>query len=184
MTCIVGIVEGGAIYLGGDSAGVAGWDIVTRADAKVFCNGPMIMGFTSSFRMGQLLRYTFTPPSHADDLSTSAYMCTVFINAIRDCLKAGGYAKKDSERESGGTFLVGYRGQLFQIADDYQVGEVAYPYNAVGCGAHIALGALHATASLEMKPKKRLTAALKAAEEFSNGVRGPFHIECLPEKSH
>jgi ATP-dependent protease HslVU (ClpYQ) peptidase subunit len=115
-------------------------------------------------------------------MDLSRFMCTTFIDAIRDCLKSGGYAKKDSERESGGTFLIGYRGHLFQIADDYQVAEVVYGYDAVGCGSQIALGASHATEPFGMDPQKRVLAALKAAAEFSNGVRGPFHIERLPGK--
>lgn len=62
MTCIVGLVDKGSIYMGGDSAGVAGLSVTTRADEKVFLNGPFIMGFTTSFRMGQILRYKFVPP--------------------------------------------------------------------------------------------------------------------------
>jgi hypothetical protein len=51
MTCIVGLVDGGRVWLGGDSAGVSGWDLTVRADRKVFRNGPYVMGFTTSFRM-------------------------------------------------------------------------------------------------------------------------------------
>ena len=60
MTCIVGILEeNGDIYMGGDSAGASGNTLKIRADEKVFINENYIMGFTSSFRMGQLLRYGF-----------------------------------------------------------------------------------------------------------------------------
>jgi hypothetical protein len=34
MTCIVGYVHSGKVLIGGDSAGVAGLDIVTRADDR------------------------------------------------------------------------------------------------------------------------------------------------------
>jgi hypothetical protein len=44
-----------------------------------------------------------------------------------------------------GPFLVGVRGCLFEVGEAYQVGELAAGYSAVGCGAEIALGALHAT---------------------------------------
>ena len=59
MTCIVGLVDNGKIYMGGDSAGVSNLDIRIRADQKVFKTGEFIMGFTSSFRMGDLLKYDF-----------------------------------------------------------------------------------------------------------------------------
>ncbi len=101
-------------------------------------------------------------------------MVTTFIDAVRACLKHGGWARKDSEREEGGTFLVGVRGQLFAVYDDYQVGKAADGFAAVGSGSQIALGALYATAGTGMKPKKRVEVALHAAERFSAGVRGPF----------
>ena len=59
MTCIAGLVHDGAVYLAGDSAGCSGWDLTVRADPKVFVSGSYVMGFTTSFRMGQLLRSVF-----------------------------------------------------------------------------------------------------------------------------
>lgn len=40
MTCIVGVVEGHTVWMGGDSAGVGGYALTVRADQKVFRNGP------------------------------------------------------------------------------------------------------------------------------------------------
>lgn len=177
MTCIVGLVDQGKVYLGGDSAGVAGWSLTVRADSKVYSNGPYILGFTSSFRMGQLLRYAFDPPTPpADDLDR--FMATTFIDAVRQCLQMGGYAKKDSEREEGGVFLVGVAGRLFEIHSDYQVGESVDGFSAIGCGDELALGSLHATSFTGLTPHARVTMALQAAERFSAGVCGPFaHVD-------
>lgn len=171
MTCIAGIAENGAVHLAGDSAGCSGWDLTVRADPKVFVNGPYVLGFTSSFRMGQLLRYSFAPPSpEGHDLH--GFMCTAFIDALRTCLKDGGWAVKDKEQEEGGEFLAGVAGRLFTVQTDYQVGEPADGYAAVGCGFQVARGALFATSG--QKPEARLRTALEAAERFSGGVRGPF----------
>lgn len=90
MTAIVGLVHDGVVHVGGDSAGVGGWSMTVRADAKVFRNGPYVFGFTTSFRMGQLIRWSLEVPLPDGDLER--FMCTVFIDAVRDCLKAGGYA--------------------------------------------------------------------------------------------
>lgn len=181
MTCIVGLVHEQAVYIGGDSAGVGGWTITGRADAKVFRNGPFLVGYTTSFRFGQLLRYAFTPPEQPADMDTFHYMVVEFINALRDCLKDGGYAKKEAEQESGGKFLVGYQGRLFLIGDDYQVGEMLDGYMAVGAGDDLALGALYATAG--MQPLARVEVALEAAAHHNMGVRAPFSIEVLPAKA-
>lgn len=175
MTCIVGLVDSGKVYIGGDSAGVGGYSLSVRADRKVFKNGDFVMGFTSSFRMGQLLHHAFSPPKRHPETDLDKFMVTDFINGVRDCLKSGGYAEKHNEAEQGGTFLVGYCGRLFEVHGDYQVGEATAGFSAVGCGEDIALGAMFA--NREGKPEKRIRTALEAAERFSAGVRGPFHIE-------
>lgn len=174
MTCIAGIAEGGKVWIGGDSAGVSNnWTLMVRADEKVFTTGPFVMGFTSSFRMGQLLRYSLTVPEQTSDQTDHAFMCTTFIDAVRGCLKTGGYARKEHDAESGGCFLVGYRGNLYLIGSDYQVGRPSPGYDAVGCGGDVALGALFASSG---PPSKRVKTALRAAASHNAGVRGPFKV--------
>jgi ATP-dependent protease HslVU (ClpYQ) peptidase subunit len=172
MTAIVGLAQSGVVYIGGDSAGVSGMSLTVRGDAKVFRKGRYLFGFTTSFRMGQLIRYSLTLPKPTGNLD--AFMATTFVDAVRDCLKAGGWAAKENDREEGGTFLVGVRGQLFAVYDDYQVAKAADGFAAVGCGDQIALGALFATDGTGMGPRRRVKTALAAAERFSAGVRGPF----------
>jgi hypothetical protein len=111
VTAIVGLVHAGGVYVGGDSGSSDGWRESVRTDPKVFRNGHYLMGFTTSFRMGQLLHHAFTPPAPAGRLDR--FMATTFIDAVRDCLKTGGFAQKTNEREAGGDFLVGVAGHLF-----------------------------------------------------------------------
>ena len=177
MTCIVGLLENGNIYMGGDSAGVGGYSLSTRKDEKVFINGEFIFGFTTSFRMGQLLRYSLDPLERYPKIDVYKFMVNDFINAVRKCLKDGGYAQKDKEEELGGTFLVGYQGRLFEIEDDYQVAEVFENYASCGCGFDLALGSLFSTEGQE--PEKRVRMALEAAAKFSAGVSPPFNIKIL-----
>ena len=172
MTVIVGVVHEGRVYLGGDSAGVGGLDVTVRSDVKVFRNGPFVLGFTDSFRMGQLLHHALTPPAPEGDLDR--FMCTTFIDAVRDCLSGGGYASTTNGTEAGGTFLVGVAGRLFQVNSDYQVGESRDRYDAIGCGSGYALGVLHLTGRQQMPPRSRLRLALEAAAHHSAGVRAPF----------
>ncbi len=174
MTCIVGLVQDDKIYMGADRAGVSKMSLSVRADPKVFVREPFIMGFTSSFRMGQLLQYKFSVPEIGKEQDVFAYMATIFVDAVRACLKSGGFAKKKDEEESGGQFLVGYAGRLFTIESDYQVAEDVVSYAATGCGQDIALGSLFSTPLAD--PEFRLSVALEAAEAFSAGVRRPFDI--------
>lgn len=173
MTCIVGLVDKGNVYMGGDSAGVGGLSITIRDDEKVFVNGPFIMGFTTSFRMGQLLRYKFKVPQQTTDQTDMEYMVTTFIDAVRKCFAENGYGKMaDRDHNKGGTFLVGYKGNLYAIHDDFQVGKPNLQYDAVGCGEDIALGSLYSTKG--KKPEERVKLALEAASKFSAGVAPPF----------
>ena len=94
-------------------------------------------------------------------------------DAVRGCLKTGGYARKEHDAESGGCFLVGYRGNLYLIGSDYQVGRPSPGYDAVGCGGDVALGALFASSG---PPSKRVKTALRAAASHNAGVRGPFKV--------
>jgi hypothetical protein len=177
MTCITGLVHNGTVYIGGDSAGVGGWSLTVRADSKVFRNGDFLFGFTSSFRMGDILRYSFSPPHRHSDEDIDRYMRTTFIDAVRACLRDKGYARNSSGEETGGQFLVGYAGRLFNVDVDFQVGEALDGFEAVGCGGDIAKGALFAT--LSSPPRERILLALQASERFNSGVRGPFVVESL-----
>ena len=40
-------------------------------------------------------------------------MCTAFTDSLRQCLKDGGWAKKDKDRKRAASFLVGTHGRLF-----------------------------------------------------------------------
>lgn len=180
MTCVAALVCNNKVYMGADSAAVSMIDLTVRCDQKVFMNDEFLIGFTSSFRMGQLLRYTLKPPKiRPEEKDLYEYMVTDFVDAVRECLKKGRYAQNDKGEESGGFFLVGVRGRLFQIECDYQVGESVQTYDAVGCGRAYALGVLSVTNTID--PEERIKLALSSAEKFSAGVRGPFVILKTPQ---
>lgn len=175
MTCIVGLVQNNRLIIGGDCAGSYDQDIRARRDVKVFHNGPFLMGFTSSFRMGQLLHWSLKPPKHPKRMPDDKFMSTVFVDAVRKCLTTGGYATKRSEAEYGGTFIIGYRRRLFVMESDYQIGQYHDDCEAIGSGERVAMGCLYGTQ--EMKdPRKRVELALIAAERYTTTVRGPFTI--------
>lgn len=184
MTCIVGLVHKGTVYMGGDSAGVNGTDIKIRLDPKVFIlKDRFIVGFTSSFRMGQLLHFSLKLPLQKRAQSDYQYMCTNFINSVRKCFGAGGHMgkdKEDGEREDGGNFLVGYRSVLYEIAEDFQVGINSEPYCVLGSGNGYAHGSLLTSAKLNLSPEERITCALEAAAHFSTEARPPYILLSLP----
>lgn len=179
MTCVVAIAHEGTVTMGADSAGVGeNWNLTNRRDPKIFRRGDMLIGFTSSFRMGQLLGVQLVVPTKPPKVDLFRWMTTDFIEAVRTCLKDGGYTSVVNNREEGGDFLVGVRGRVFNVSCDFQVGEDRKGFDALGSGQAYAKGVM--LALRERSPRNRIAEALKAAEIFSAGVRGPFTIRSLP----
>ena len=181
MTCIIGLEHEGTIYIGGDSAGVeeSSLGICTRADEKVFITDSedMIVGFSGSFRIGQLLRYALTLPTQKVGQEDMSYLVTDFIDAVRTMQKDKGSMKKENElEEHSSAFVIGFNKKLYVVESDFQVGQPLENYTAVGCGADIALGAMYATRDAKMSPEERIQLALSASAEYSAGVRGPFKV--------
>jgi ATP-dependent protease HslVU (ClpYQ) peptidase subunit len=153
----------------------AGRFATTRKDRKVFEVGEYLIGFTTSFRMGQILMHGWEPPQPPRANSALfGFMVTDFVDSVRQRFKGGGFGKVENGEETGGAFLIAVRGRLFEIEEDYQVGETCNGFAAVGCGREVALGSLFSTKGNE--PRARVVTALKAAEEFSTSVRGPFTV--------
>ena len=187
MTCIVALTNGSEIVMAGDSAGCGKASFIElRDDPKVFERKGYIIGYTTSFRMGQILRYhTSLPEPVGDDLY--AFMVNAFIPAARSAFVEHGFDKTYSRGETGeggqwseqgqcigGRFVVGLRGQLFTIDHDYNVAKPHLPYVAIGRGAEVAYGALFSTGAMAME--ERAEAALHAATQHTGCVRPPFVV--------
>lgn len=180
MTCVIGIVSEGNIWMGADRSASGGNVIRTRADPKVFkrhtAKGDFLIGYSTSYRMGQVLQYQLSIPQYNDE-DIMDYMVNKFIESVRGVLKSSGFAEKQNEVEQGGWFLVGFRSHLFCIQADYQVARVAESYTAIGTGEEFALGSLYSTEIL--LPEDRIAIAIRAADRFNPFVSLPFDIMSL-----
>lgn len=178
MTCIVGWIDKtkGRTYIGADSIGATSGAYTIRKDPKVFKTGPFLIGATYSFRMIQLLRFSFNPPKQKSNESDYKYMCTGFINSLRDCFTRGGFMKLNSNEEKGGIFLVAYRDGLYRIDDDFQVGVSVDKFQTVGSGEYTSRAVLHAIKDMPWDPKVMIQRALRGTEAVLTNVKGPFRI--------
>jgi ATP-dependent protease HslVU (ClpYQ) peptidase subunit len=185
MTCTIGVVHDGHVYIGADSSanGPRG-ALQVRSDSKVIKSGEFVLGFAGSFRVGQIIRYSLSIPrvgGYDPDTGTPLdadlyrYMVTKFIPALKECLKGAGVAlNEDGQDGIPAKLLVGVRGRLFEVDADYQVAEPVDDFAAIGIGMPIAQGALYVTEGIE--PFQRINQALRAAERHSAYVRGPFVV--------
>lgn len=194
MTTIVAVksYDGKSIFVGGDSLAASGLHLRTVVTPKVFhprgaLHDVMIIGYTSSFRMGQLLQFSLDCPVQEEDLkaeNVDRYMATTFITAVRECFTKNGWMGKfgqahdqDYDRNHGGVFLVAVLASdgphIYYVGSEFIVLEHAEDFDAVGCGRELALASLR-TMDLVRGPVKSKT---KAAADKIYGQRGPLSTE-------
>ena len=167
MTCVVGVSKGNRTWLGGDSQDTRGDMQTTRTDSKTFKRGPYILGFSGSFRGGQLLRHVFEPPTPPESGDLLQFMVTHFVPGLRSCFDVGGFVN-DEEMDC----LAATRGQLFYVGSDYQISQA--DEMVIGSGTPYAMGSLYATKT--KAPRTRVLTALEAAVEYDTGCCGPFNV--------
>ena len=183
MTCIVGMLKDGVVYMAGDHIGTDGYDVEIQRRSKVFRNREFVVGYTSSFRMGQILEHVWTPPKQpksCKDLTEYMvkYVVPSLIKVFDDekFIQNSGDAKR-SGQAFGGEFLIGYKGHLFKIQSDFAVLECTYPFDSIGAGEDFAKGAFSILFAFEremknvLKPKDCLHDVLMAVEEHSALVK-------------
>lgn len=184
MTCVVGIEAEGVVYMGGDSALSDADSGCVRMieDPKVFVAGCLaVVGCCSSLRVLQALKYGFELPVARSGVDEMTYMVVDFVDAVRSTLQKKGTLKKELGVELHDShLLVGYRGRLYCVEEDFQVYRVTEPWQAIGSGADLALGSLHSTAGSLQSPCARIRMALEAAAAYNCAVRPPFHVVTLP----
>ena len=183
MTCIAAVVaEDRSIYMGGDSAGVSNDSVLSLGigiESKIWEKDGVLFGSCGSFRVAQVIRWQMNVPQFNPDAEALEYLTGSLITSMRDALREHGslttWQESDTESIDGG-LLLGFCGRVFEVYNDFGVGELVHGYGAVGCGAPIAVGSLASTESLDVKPRKRVTMSLQAAERHSAGVRGPMTV--------
>lgn len=178
MTCVAGLKTDSKVYIGADSLGSNGSNKSVRKDAKVFEVDEFIIGFTDSFRMGQLLQYKLLVPLQPRSMTDHEYMTTVFIDEVRKVFKDNGFTRYyEDSQECGGLFLVAYKGELYRIDSDFQVGIPEEGYAAIGSGGEVASGAIYALLkNTDMEPENIIAQSIFTASEITPFVGGPITI--------
>jgi len=186
MTCVVGVVdEKGGVHFGCDSLGSDGHSGTILSSPKICQNGEFLFGYAGSFRGWQLLQYSLVPPARGEKETSIHYLCTSFIDTVRLTFELGRYISTisiDDEDELAnsvtfdGEFIIGYRGEIFLVQNDFSVLQAVDDFTAIGSGGETANAVLYATSGLELEPIDRLHLALDAAEYQITSVKAPYHF--------
>ena len=180
MTCIATWIEDGNVYMAADSASSYKSSIKPRKDPKMFLRDNMLFGFTTSYRMGQILMHKLVIPKQHSAQTAFHFMCTDFIDEVKTTLKNNDWIEYDGSKVRVAPFIVGYKGAVYHIYGDMQVEIPKFNFDAIGCAEELALAALYATRNKIWSPELRLMTALETAEMFCTDVRRPFEILKLP----
>jgi ATP-dependent protease HslVU (ClpYQ) peptidase subunit len=170
VTCVVGLVDSGKVWLGGDSAATNTTESTTVRETKVFNFGPLVVGIAGEFRGAQVLRYAIKPPKRLPR-DPMHWLVATFIPTLRHAYAAHGVTEHPD-------YLVGIEGRLFDLDGDLQVLERTGPFTAIGSGGDFALGAHHALRATgkTFSPQHLIERTLSAAAHYAIGVKPPFTL--------
>ena len=183
MTCIVAYKENDTIYMAGDSASTSRGITYATGLSKVFClKKEFLIGYCGSFRMGQILEYSFKPPKRKEGMSDLQYLVKKFIPALIKSFDEERHLVVENNEAKGGYFLLGYRGSIYSVQSDFQVNTHLGDYAAEGSGEDHAMGALYALQYSELEAVEKLTVALDAASAYVDSVCGPYCIMSLDKE--
>lgn len=185
MTIIVGIEHPGGVTLAADSQGTAGSAYMVELETpklvrKSTAGYEAILGYTGSFRMGQVLHYNGWP-KRAVTKDVDRWMATHYVDHVRKQFSKAGWLSKSHEREEGGRWLFAVANRLYVVEETFQVLRNACGFAACGSGSAYALGALHTMGLDEIHhdPARAAERAVEAAIAWTPGCGGTIYIEEL-----
>lgn len=141
MTCIVAFtLDNGKIVLAGDKLGSNGYTKREMRAPKVFKRGAFHIGYTSTFRFGQLLEHVWEAPVQEEE-GDMRFMVRKVIPSLIKLLTDNKHLFSDSDAIEMGEAIIVYRGKIFRIQGDASIFEE--DYTSVGCGELSATTILH-----------------------------------------
>ena len=177
MTCIIGLVRDGKVYMGGDGQYLDGWHRIRSTNPKIFRLGDMLIGSDQSQRISDIIQYNFDPgPDKCED--PADFFVQDFIPTLQNDLEEFGAKQRSQEGtdKMEAAIMIGYKGRLFVIGEDFALSQIASDYEAIGAGARYARGYLYAMRETSNSPEKLIGGALECAAHFSAAVSEPFTI--------
>jgi len=173
MTCIVGIVEDGVIYIGGER-GISSEDLILSSPvSKVAVRNDWIYGYAGTIGIGQLMDVINLPRAEGADFKT---IKTKIVPALQVAIE--NYSRDHSDHDT--QWLIGANHRLYEVSSaDWGVIEV--DYTSIGGGSGYALGSLYTSFMHRdaYSPETRIQLALHSAITLSPMCQGPVDIFSL-----
>lgn len=167
----------GIVWMAADSLGSnSNGDRYIRKDKKIFKKDGYLIGYTSSYRMGQIIEHKAKLPELPLNNRGNIHIVKV-IDAIAESLYNNNYTMEKDNRHYGGEFIIGWHGRLYCIQSDFQYSTTAINYMCCGAGEDFGLGALHTAQKLKGSNEiEALLYAMRAGTKHNCFVAPPFIV--------
>src|SRR4051812_5973507 len=119
MTCIVALRNSKGVIMGADSCAGRNTQANAAKTPKVLRVGEYLIGYTSSYRMGQILHYAMGTKKHNEKEDLFWHLVNVLIPEVREAMKAGGFMLFKEGQEVGGEFLLAHGNRIFRVHSDF-----------------------------------------------------------------
>ena len=156
------------------------------ASAKVFKNGPVVIGGAGQVRGINIMEHDFVPPAIGKHRDMDKYITGVFIPAMRKTFADANYeyVKPESSIENDNIWLIVVSRKIYRINEDYSWERSEGSLYAAGSGEKFAIGAVEGIT--DGKPiktiadaKKILTKAVKIAAKYDSNTGGKIDVTII-----
>lgn len=174
----MGLVDrDGTGHIACDSLGSNGKTKNVYKTRKIFRRSGFLFGFTSSYRMGQILQYSLSLPKRKVGQDLTEYLHTDFVSAVRSAFDEGGH-------EDGGEFIFITEGRIFSMQSDFSLLEALDTFESCGSGEDYARATMATMLAYGLgDPVQILTVAIETAANYVSGVGGEIHHLTSEEES-
>lgn len=194
MTCIIAHTNGTSSFIAGDKLGSNGFTKSVQAEPKVFekefikhnedgltrTKEVMALGYTTSFRMGQLLNYNLNLPEQVAGETFAQYLVLKVIPIIRQMFKEEWGSRDASQDVGGGQFIILHNHTIYEVQEDFSVLQPKTQITAVGSGTYHAIAAMAAYLEVQDETKvhlhNRVESIFKIVSDNVTSVSSEFDI--------
>ena len=191
MTCVIGYLSKGNCYMGADSlVSNSSYKEVIK-EPKCFYKGDILFGLSGSVKVLNLIKRACEFPSLNDPCFAGVlnkklyYIQHVVPSVIEKCLTE--FNKNEvinGESSMDSVLLMIFDGKLYTLYNNYSVLEQTLPYEAVGSGCSLAMGAMAILEDVapKLSPEKKIYKAITTAANRCPSVGG--HVNILRLKNN
>ena len=169
MSIIAAVVTENTMHLAADTLSSNEYvkSEITIPKIKLF-KGEFLVGCAGRMREQQVACFYLNPPD-VGETDLDVYVITQFVPSLIEILQEHGLVKDGSWNS---VLLLALRGKLFEVDSYFTVHKSPLNYLAVGSGAEVASGSLHATHSLPIPAEDKLRLAIEACSYHCTGCGG------------